>query len=140
MVTKFLALFSILSVGFLIAMSRLSPNGIYMWFASSSMQMDYIRVGVIALILIYLMLGSYTHIVIKSFLILLTIVLVAEVVMFARLQGIGILDFLSLALAGVTTLVLTFETKTTRARKLTNVYIPRLHLDNKYTHGQNLHR
>lgn len=130
--TKILALFSILSAGFLIAMSRLSPNGIFMWFASSSIQMDYIRIAFIVLILIYLLLNNYTHIIIKGFLILLSLVIAGETVMISRTHWLGVLDYLSLALSGITVLVLTLETKSTKLAKPMKIVVRKPRLEHKY--------
>lgn len=130
--TKLLALFSIMSVGFLLAMSRLSPNGIYMLFASSSMQMNYLRIGMIALILIYLLLNRHAYLIVKFFLVLATAVIVAELVSIENHQGLGVLDIMSFAMSGVTVLLLTIETKAFRRKETTEVTIRKPNLEHRY--------
>ncbi len=134
--TKILALLSSLSVGFLFLTSRLSPNSIYMWFASSSSQVNYVRAGVIILLLLYILAGRHIHHLIKLMLLGLSLALAYAVGYISMHQPLGLLDYISLALAGITILIFGLETVSLPPRGATDINILRnVHL-RKMTHNR----
>lgn len=107
---RFLATSSAAAMALMALLSKLEPNSIFMLFASGTLQMNILRLAIIALLIMYISLPSLLPLYAKNLANLLnTIVMIYAAIAIHSYTSIGLLDMMCLALYIVTISIVNLE-------------------------------